>query len=91
MEKFECFYQSLDRKGVNLSAEARPDRAVAPTTALPSSIQAPVTIRLGMTPEQVEAAVGSRPQKIIDLGRKKIFVFPDMKISLEDGKVSDVQ
>lgn len=58
---------------------------VAPVTT------APVTLRLGMTPEEVELAQGARPQKVIDLGGKKIFVYSDMKITFVDGKVTDVQ
>lgn len=50
-----------------------------------------VTLRLGMTPEQVEAAQGGKPQKVIDLGSKKTYVYPDMKIIFVDGKVTDIQ
>lgn len=56
-----------------------------------SSAPAPVAIRLGMTPQQVEEAQGSKPQKVIDLGAKQIYVYPDLKITFMDGKVSDVQ
>lgn len=38
-----------------------------------------VTLRLGMTPEQVEAVQGGKPQKVIDLGSKKTYIYPDMK------------
>lgn len=48
------------------------------------------TVTLGMTPEQVERVLG-KPSKIVDLGSKKIFVYPDIKITFVDGKVSDVQ
>jgi hypothetical protein len=50
-----------------------------------------VTLRLGMTPEQVEAAQGGKPQKVIDLGSKKTYVYPDMKVIFVDGKVTDIQ
>jgi hypothetical protein len=56
-----------------------------------SAAPASVTIKLGMTPLQVEEAQGSKPQKVIDLGTKKIYVYPDIKITFMDGKVSDVQ
>ena len=31
------------------------------------------------------------PTKIIDLGAKKIYAYPDMKVIFMNGKVSDVQ
>jgi len=50
----------------------------------------PKTIELGMTPAQVEAALG-QPDKKVDLGAKKIYVYKDLKVTFADGKVSDVQ
>jgi hypothetical protein len=51
---------------------------------------ASVTIALGQTTDQVTAALGN-PPRIIDLGAKKIYTYPDMKITIQNGKVSDVQ
>jgi len=48
------------------------------------------TISLGMTPAQVEGALG-RPKNTVDLGAKKIYVYPDLKITFLNGRVSDVQ
>lgn len=48
------------------------------------------TVELGQTPEQVESALG-KPEKIVNLGAKKIYVYKDMKIVFVDEKVSDVQ
>jgi hypothetical protein len=69
------------------------EKQVAETskTEAPRVATTPVTLRLGMTPEQVEAAQGGQPQKVIDLGSKKIYVYSDMKITFVDGKVSDIQ
>ena len=50
----------------------------------------PVTISLGQTIAEVEA-INGKPDKIIDLGAKKIYVYKDLKITFTDGKVSDVQ
>lgn len=44
----------------------------------------------GQTPTQVEAALG-KPDKIVHLGSKMIYVYKDMKIVFVDEKVSDVQ
>ena len=48
------------------------------------------SVDLGQKPEEVEATLG-RPDKIIHLGAKTIYVYKDMKIIFLDGKVSDVQ
>lgn len=50
----------------------------------------PATVKLGMTPQQVEEALG-KPKSIIDLGAKRIYVYPDIKITFLEGKVADVQ
>jgi hypothetical protein len=50
-----------------------------------------VTLRLGMTPSEVEQAQGGKPQKVIDLGSKKTYIYPDMKVIFVDGKVTDIQ
>jgi len=63
----------------------------APKQAQAPKIDETVTLRLGMTPEQVEAAQGGKPQKVIDLGSKKTYIYPDMKIIFTNGKVSDIQ
>jgi hypothetical protein len=48
------------------------------------------TIELGQTTEQVETILG-KPEKIIKLGAKVVYVYKDMKVIFTDGKVSDVQ
>jgi hypothetical protein len=50
----------------------------------------PVTISLGQSIADVESMNG-KPDKIIDLGAKKIYMYKDLKITFTDGKVSDVQ
>lgn len=59
-----------------------PDQSSAPAST--------PTIGLGQTPDQVTAAMGP-PKQIIDLGSKKIYLYPSMKVIFVDGKVSDVQ
>lgn len=62
-----------------------------PEPVAPPTVQAPPTkISLGQTIEEVTANLG-RPDKVVDLGSKKIYVYPDLKITFQDGKVSDVQ
>lgn len=57
--------------------------AVAPAGNTP-------TIAMGQTIDQVTATMGV-PQQIVDLGAKKIYKYPDMKVIFMNGQVSDVQ
>jgi hypothetical protein len=53
--------------------------------------QAPTTtVSLGQTTDQVTGSLG-QPKSIMDLGAKKIYVYPDFKVTFKDGKVSDVE
>jgi hypothetical protein len=50
----------------------------------------PASIQLGMTVEQVEAALGP-PEKKVTLGAKIIYVYKDLKVTFTNGKVTDAQ
>jgi hypothetical protein len=50
----------------------------------------PVTISLGQRIDEVVATQG-QPQKVVNLGNKQIYVYPDIKITFVDGRVTDVQ
>ena len=50
----------------------------------------PQTIEKGQTTDQVQAALG-KPDKIVNLGAKQIYVYKDLKVTFVNGKVSDVQ
>ena len=67
-------------------APAAPE-AQAQTAAAPAE---PQTIEVGQTPEQVEAALG-KPEKIVKLSSKQIWVYKDLKVTFVKGRVSDVQ
>ena len=56
----------------------------------PAPPQEPVKIGLGQTTDQVVSGLG-QPDKVVDLGSKKIYVYKDLKITFVDGRVSDVQ
>jgi hypothetical protein len=71
--------------------------AAPPLPAAPPAVQPPVEpapeparIELGQTLEQVQAILG-KPDKVVDLGSKKIYLYKDLKITFVDGQVSDVQ
>jgi hypothetical protein len=48
------------------------------------------TIKIGMSTDEVKSTLGN-PDKIVDLGEKKIYVYKDMKVVFKDSQVSDVQ
>src|ERR1700685_2593343 len=50
----------------------------------------PQTIEKGMSPDQVTTALG-KPDKIVNLGTKQLYIYKDMKVTFVNGKVSDVQ
>lgn len=88
----------IDQEGQ--SASQAEQEAVSQTTQdngatggpapVPAPAAAPQTISLGETVDQVTASMG-QPQKIVDLGTKKIYVYADMKVTFKAGKVSDVE
>ncbi len=65
-----------------------PPPQVAPAPAAPAG--PPPTITIGESSTQVLQAMGM-PLQMIDLGKKKTFVYKNMKIIFVDDKVSDVQ
>jgi hypothetical protein len=50
----------------------------------------PQTIEKGMTPDEVQNALG-KPDKIVNLGSKQLYIYKDLKVTFVNGKVSDVQ
>jgi hypothetical protein len=74
--------------------EAEQQAQGGPQGAQPSTQQQqqaePQTIQLGQSTDQV-LAVLNKPEKIVNLGAKQIFVYRDLKVTFVDGKVSDVQ
>jgi hypothetical protein len=50
----------------------------------------PQSIEKGMTMDQVQAALG-KPEKIVNLGIKQLYIYKDMKVTFIAGKVADVQ
>jgi hypothetical protein len=50
----------------------------------------PASIEKGMSPDDVEAAMG-KPEKKVSLGAKQIYYYKDMKVIFLNGGVPDVQ
>jgi hypothetical protein len=81
--------------GKEFMATATPEaveKAVEAVITPESEVKAASTksVDLGQSPTEVEAALG-KPDKIVRLGAKMIYVYKDMKIVFQDEKVSDVQ
>jgi len=62
----------------------------APEQQSPTQASQPAQIQIGQSIDDVVNALG-QPEKIVDLGQKKIYVYKDLKITFLNGKVSDVQ
>ncbi len=77
-----------------VSADASREEQQAVSGALQSEGQAPPqptgNIALGSSVEDVVAAFG-QPLRTADLGSKKIYIYKDVKVTFQDGKVIDVQ
>ncbi len=72
-----------------MPAQAAPQQPAAQDQP-PQQQAEPASIDKGMTPDQVEAALG-KPDKKVTLGPKMIYYYKDMKIIFMNGKVNDVQ
>jgi hypothetical protein len=68
-----------------------PPAPIAPPPPPPDQPAAPPpTVSLGQTKDEVIAAFG-QPQKVVNLGTKQMLFFKDLKVTLVNGKVTDVQ
>jgi len=82
----EVITAEADTQEAPAADNAQPDaQAPAAQAAAP-----PKTIALGQTTDQVVATLG-QPQKIVNLGAKQMYFYPDMKVIFTNGKVTDVQ
>jgi hypothetical protein len=79
-----------DNEAAREVAAANQEANLADQTIAQNADASPPTLSLGMDLDQVKAIQGD-PEKIVDLGMKKIYVYRDLKITFIDGKVSDIQ
>jgi hypothetical protein len=75
---------------VSQEANRAEQDAVSATLEQNDSAQPGGKIGLGSTVDEVIAAFG-QPQRTADLGSKKIYIYKDVKVTFQDGKVVDVQ
>jgi hypothetical protein len=81
---------TADEQQAQSDADAQQQPSGESVPAEPAAQQTePQTIQLGMTTDQVQAALG-KPEKIFNVGAKQIYTYKDVKITFQDGKVSDV-
>ena len=76
-----------DKQGGDQQQGAQGDQQAAQQ---PAPQQEPASVEVGMTPAQVEAALG-KPDKKVTLPTKVTYYYKDMKVIFKDGKVVDVQ
>jgi hypothetical protein len=76
------------QQGTQLEQQTLNEAGSAP--ALAASTAQPATIALGQTTDQVVAILG-QPTQVVDLGAKKIYVYPSLKITFNNGQVADVE
>lgn len=83
----------IDLLQQTISQLVAPDVSAASASAAPAAQPQPVppqNIAPGETAEQVMAALG-QADYTVNLGAKQIFLYPNLKITLQNGKVSSVQ
>ena len=69
---------------------AAPTVAPPPPPPPPPPDTTPQTVSLGMSIDQAVAILG-QPGSIGDFGSKKMYIYPQMKLTFVDGKLTDVQ
>lgn len=83
--------QEADKAEQDVLAQAAPEGGAGNAPPPVSAPAAPsATISLGQNIQEVTGALG-QPKSVVDLGAKKIYVYKDMKITFNGGKVTDVQ
>jgi hypothetical protein len=79
----------VDKQGEQAQKDAGQDTGGG-TSGTPAPAPAPASVELGQTPDQVKSALGE-PTRVANLGNKVIYYYSGMKVTFNNGKVSDVQ
>ena len=82
-----------DQQGQGDQGQQEQQQASAPPRQQqgpPQQQAEPQTVQMGMTTDQVQSVLG-RPDKIFNVGAKQIYVYKDVKVTFQNGKVADVQ
>jgi hypothetical protein len=86
--KAEINQQSQEADKAEAEANGSAVSGPGPNAEAPAA--APVSVDMGQTTDQVEAALGP-PVRKATVGAKTIYFYKDMKVTFTGGKVSDVQ
>ena len=82
---------SQQAQGNDAGQQAQQQQGPPPQQSAPPQQQSePATVQLGMTTDEVQSALG-KPDKIFNVGPKQIYVYKDVKVTFQNGKVADVQ
>lgn len=81
---------AADRRTPTAGPEAIPTEGDAAQATPEPTQRSPTEVRSGMTPAEVESALG-QPERKATLDAKAIYWYPGMKITFVDGKVTDVE
>ena len=82
---------AIDTGAAQAQPAQSPTQPEQPAQAEQAPPQAPpAQIQLGQTIDEVVGALG-QPERIANVGSKKIYVYKDLKVTFVNGKVSDVQ
>ncbi|HEY6343239.1 MAG TPA: hypothetical protein VIY49_17230 [Bryobacteraceae bacterium] len=82
--------QDADKAEQETLAEAPGQAPLAPIAPPAAPAGPPPTLSAGMSTDQVIGILG-QPKNIVDLGAKKIYVYLDLKVTFQDGKVSNIE
>jgi hypothetical protein len=82
--------QGAQQGGQDQQQGAQGDQQQAAQQPAAQPAPEPQTIAIGQTTDQVQGSLG-KPDKIVNLGAKQIWVYKDLKVTFLNGKVSDVQ
>ena len=73
-----------------LAARSLTPRSMMLATTKEAKVTSPARVERGATLEEVETIFG-KPEKVVCLDAKTIYVYRDLKVIFADGKVTDVQ
>jgi len=82
--------QQADQAETEVTQDTGVPISAAPANLPTAAPAAPATVALGQTPGQVQAAMGT-PARVANLGSKVVYYYNGMKVTFNNGKVSDVQ
>jgi hypothetical protein len=81
---------SAERAALSLEALNQDRITGPPTEPVAQPVPPTTTLSVGQSPDEVKAILGN-PANIVSLGTKQIYVYKDVKVTFNNGKVTDIQ